>query len=437
MTTPRRLSCFPSPAPGEAFTSWVARSAEFQQLPVDQMLDVLGVPASSSHVRNGVALNPVQLNNVVIATGLEPGHVESMLLVCGDNSGERAMLSWDWRNVRKRLPWLWRPRHSAVCPECVAQPPAVWKRRWRLVTTMMCEKHNIYLHSWCPSCRGPIQIGVRPRYLNVCAGPPVSALRWRSVDGRWRSSSVATRAHRCEQRWDELPRYPVGDDRLLTWQRQLTARLAGRWAEHDAELTFGRQLHMALRLAIQIGVLDMLGPRVDPPVWLAFALFQPLRDQMAVTAGEDANFQYSSLYTNRPGPMMMAAALSIIATLDHDMIDHPVRASRQIIDYYADRVATPEFKLLERALVSNVVFARAVVDEVKQLRKLEIGPFLGWKDKLPFVADPGVRQLFGKAERLAALGEWAMAMTSQALRETPASPTGVRGEPALSTPPTN
>lgn len=126
---------------------------------------------------------------------------------------------------------------------------------------------------------------------------------------------------------------------------------------------------------------------------------------MAVIAGDDANFQYSSLYTTRPGPMMMAAALSIIATLRHDMIDHPVWASQSIIDYYADRVATPEFKLLERALVSNVVFARAVVDQVKQLRKLEIGPFLGWKDKLPFVADPGVRQLFGKAERLAALGE--------------------------------
>lgn len=84
--------------------------------------------------------------------------------------------------------------------------------------------------------------------------------------------------------------------------------------------------------------------------------------------------------------------------------------------------------------MSNVVFARAVVDEVKQLRKLEIGPFLGWKDKLPFVADSGVRQLFGKAERLAALGEWTMAMTSQALRDTPASPAGGRGEPALSIP---
>lgn len=60
MTTPRRLSCFPSPAPGEAFTSWVARSAEFHQVPVAQMLEVLRVPASSSRVRNGVALDPVQ-----------------------------------------------------------------------------------------------------------------------------------------------------------------------------------------------------------------------------------------------------------------------------------------------------------------------------------------------------------------------------------------
>lgn len=178
------------------------------------------------------------------------------------------------------------------------------------------------------------------------------------------------------KRWDQLPRYPVGDDRLLTWQRQLTARLAGWRADHEVELTFGRQLHMALRLAIQIGVLDMPGPQADPPVWLAFALFQPLRDQMAVIAGDDANFQYSSLYTTRPGPMMMAAAFSIIATLSHDVIDHPVWASQGIIDY-ADRVATPEFNLLERAPVSNVVFARTVVDQVKQLRRLEIGPFLG------------------------------------------------------------
>lgn len=418
MTAPRRLSCVPVPVPGEAFTSWVARSAEFHELTTDQMLDFLRLPFRSPLLRYGVELDPLVLMNLTRTSGLRVKQARAMFLFDGRSGRGESWLSWNWRKAGRR-PWLWRPRQSAVCPECVARQPAVWKREWRLLTVVACAEHRLYLHSWCPSCRGPVQIGARPDHLSICAGPPADFLRRRSSQGRWKASAAA---RRCGARWEELPRYPIRDDRLLDLQRVLTDRLCGPQAD-GAALTYRRDLHMALRLAIQLGALTMLDTQVDPPVWLAFSLFQPLRDQMAVTAGADAEFQYASLYNNRPGPMLMAAAISIVAALC-DSVDHPAPAAQRIIEHYTHRLAKPEFRVLERALVSNDVFGHAVVERVPDLKDLDIGPVMGWRDRLAFNTDEGVSAKFGKIEQLITLGEWAMAMTSLVMVEPLTEPPG-------------
>lgn len=123
--------------------------------------------------------------------------------------------------------------------------------------------------------------------------------------------------------------------------------------------------------------------------------------------------------------MLMAAALSIVAALGENA-DHPARAAERIVEHYTDRLAKPEFRLLQRVLVSNDVFANAVVARLKVLRDLDLGPLMGWRDRLTFDADEGVSSQFGKIEQMVALGDWSMAMTSPAMAETPVASASTR-----------
>lgn len=416
MIIPRRLSCVPVPLPGEAFTSWVARSAEFHELTTDQMLEFLRVPVGSPRLRYGVELNTLALVSLVEASGLRPRQARTMFPRDGRGWGDKLPLSWDWRKAGKRLPWLWRPRGSAVCPECVARQPAGWKLEWRLLTVVACPEHRLYLHSWCPSCRSPINISRRPDHLRVCPGPSADFLQHRAP-----SPYSLVRARRkpscCGARLEDLPRYPVQDDQLLEWQYVLTGYLTSKNVEIPAP-TYEQDLHMALRFAVQLGRPEMLGSAVDPPVWSAFSLFQRTRDQVAVTAGYDAEFQYASLYNYRPGPMLMGAAISIVTALSGNS-DDPLQGALRIVEHYTDRVSKPEFRLLERALVSNDVFGHAAVNRMKVLRDLELGPVMGWREQLPLRPDDGLLALFDELEELIALGEWAMAVTSPATAEPP------------------
>lgn len=418
MTAPRRLSSIPAPMPGEAFTSWVARSAEFHELTTNQMLEFLRVPVGSPRLRYGVELDLFALMNLVDTSGLRPVQARAMFLRGGRDRRGTSQLSWDWRKAGKRLPWLWRPRESAVCPECLAQQPAAWKLEWRLLTVVACAEHQLYLHSWCPSCRSPINISARPDHVRICSGPSAEFLLHREdAHDRWRSSRKGKRG--CGARLDELPRYPLVNDKLLGLQRLLTERVITGPGMYAISQTYERDLHMALRFAVQLGTLEMLDSKVDPPVWSAFSLFQRVRDRVARIGGYGAEFQYSSLYTFKPGPMLMAAAINIVAALSED-VDDPIQAATRIVEHYTDRVAKLEFRLLERALVGNDVFGNAAVTRIKALRDLELGPVMGWRERLPFVADDdGLVDLFGRTEELVALGEWAMAVTSPATAEQP------------------
>ncbi|MFC6088109.1 TniQ family protein [Saccharothrix lopnurensis] len=403
----------PVPHGGEAFTSWVARSADTHKITIDQMLAYLGLPFSLPVVRNGVELTAEHLESVTAATGLDEQRVRAMLLTAqGSGTGPR-LLSWNWNRSRHRTPWPLRPTGSAVCPECVAQEPTIWKRDWRFLTVVACPEHRLYLHSWCPACRAPIQIGGQSRYLSTCGGPSAEFMRRRSPDGRWHRPNSRPRGRRasgCGAQWAELPRYPVTSDRVLALQEVLTGRLGAA----DLSPGYGHDLHMALRLAVQLGVVDMLGPDVDPPVWLAYSLFQPVRDQVARMAGVEAEFQYSSMYRLQPGPMLMAAAMSILDALWDDD-SQPIQAAHYIVEYYTNRLATPAFRLLERALVENYVFGRAAVQAIPGLRVLDMEPQVGWRDELLFDEDEGVARQFADIELLVALGEWAIAVTSPAI----------------------
>ena len=93
-------------------------------------------------------------------------------------------------------------------------------------------------------------------------------------------------------------------------------------------------------------------------------------------AGEDAEFQYGSLCSYRPGPILMAAAISIVAALAEN-VHEPIRAAAGIAEHYTDRVSGPEFRLLERALAGNDVFGAAAVDRIAVLDDLELGPLMG------------------------------------------------------------
>lgn len=410
---PRRLSCVPFPASGEAFTSWLARTAEFHGLATNQMLELLGMPVGSPRLRYGVELKVPALVGLVTASGLRPRQARAMFPRQGRDWRGEPPLSWDWRGVGNRLPWMWRPRGSAVCPECLTRRPAAWKLQWRLLTVVACPEHRVYLHSWCPSCRSPIHIGTRPDHLRICPGPSADFLLSRSQD---RARFAAKRA--CGALLEELPRNLVGDDRLLLWQHQLTERLVGTDAADADRVSpaYGRDLHMALRFAVQLGALEMLDKVVDPSVRQAFSLFQPVRDRVARTAGDGAEFQYGSLYSSRPGPMLMAAAISMVAALAED-VDKPIRAAEGIAEYCTDQVSGPEFRLLERALVGNDVFGAAAVDRIAALGGVGLGPHMGWRERLPLVADEGLMPRFGQMEVLVALGEWAMSTTSPAVAE--------------------
>lgn len=170
---------------------------------------------------------------------------------------------------------------------------------------------------------------------------------------------------------------------------------------------------MALRFAIQLGTLEMLGSQVDPTVRRAFSLFQPVRDRIAVTGGHGAERQYASLYHAKPGPMLMAAAISMVAALSDDP-ECPIQAAKSIAEHYTAKAAEPAFRLLQRALVSNDVFGEAAVARIKLLQGRALGPTMSWRNRLRLDPDDGLSAEFGEFEQLVGLGEWALARTSPA-----------------------
>ncbi|MFC6088105.1 hypothetical protein [Saccharothrix lopnurensis] len=72
----RRLACVPTPQCGEAFASWVARSADTPKVTIDQMLGYLELSTNVSVVRNGVELTAERLESVTAASGLAEGQAD-------------------------------------------------------------------------------------------------------------------------------------------------------------------------------------------------------------------------------------------------------------------------------------------------------------------------------------------------------------------------
>jgi hypothetical protein len=215
-TLPLRLA----PIEGESLPGYVARYSHTFQFPPGDVLRALGLDGGSgtAHAagRYGAWLPPRQVEQVAIATGIDPTTIERMLL---SRYFDRAF----WQPTRAldpaRATTAQRPevlnRCSRFCPHCLHQHGA-WLVSWQLRWSFACVAHRVLLLRRCPSC----------------AALPVAALRESWPTDHTGALSDPTRcAHRssgvlCRGRLARTDTPPV-IDAMLAAQHRINALLDG------------------------------------------------------------------------------------------------------------------------------------------------------------------------------------------------------------------
>lgn len=390
----------PRPGHEETFSSWLARtSEEYGNIGTSALLTLLRLP-NRPGVLFGWRLEDELLMMLQRATGLRVDELRTMLLTqFGDGLCDYA---W-WWDRQAHKPWWWRLTSSTVCPLCV-QSGGGWKLSWRLLPTVVCVKHEVYLHGRCPSCRSPFQVDWRGKHLRVCAGPPLDLRR--VARPSWTDGTPGrVRPAGCGLRLNTLPVYPVRDSRVVERQETLLSLVTGAVSAPYTPIEgYFTDLLVALRLAVQLGRADMLAAQADLPLWSAFSLFERTRDRIAQVFNDLA---YCDLASKQPGPMLMAAAMIVLSELREDWVSDPLRAVRRLYD---DRLSEPDDRMLwDRALMCTRGFCEGV-SECLNLRFPEDAR-LRWLISDGFFSSEIVSPVIPPEEHLSGLGEWALALT--------------------------
>jgi hypothetical protein len=158
-TLPLRLS----PVDWESLPGYVARYSHTFQFPPGDVIRALGLDRGSGTVlsagRYGAWLAPDQLERVALATGIDPGIVERMLLsrfagfafLQPAGSLELALAAAaEGHEVLIRC--------SPFCPDCLRANGA-WLLGWQLGWSFACASHRVLLVRRCPRC-GMVPKGV-------------------------------------------------------------------------------------------------------------------------------------------------------------------------------------------------------------------------------------------------------------------------------------
>jgi hypothetical protein len=215
-TLPLRLA----PIEGESLPGYVARYSHTYQFGPGDVLRALGLDSGTGTVRAagryGAWLSGRQIEQVAIATGIDPATIERMLLsryaghAFGQPTGPMDTALAAAAPASEIL-----IRCSRFCPHCLHERGA-WLLGWQLRWSFACDAHRVLLLRRCPAC----------------AAVPVTALRERWPRDHGGSLSDPTRcAHRSSRGlcrgWLEYAATSTVSDLTLAAQHRINLLLDG------------------------------------------------------------------------------------------------------------------------------------------------------------------------------------------------------------------
>ncbi|MER8186974.1 TniQ family protein [Kitasatospora sp. NPDC094015] len=167
----RRLPAVPVPVEGEAFASWIDRTAFELGVGPGLLAQRLGLECRPSSATTrpllfGIMLTAESLRGVQEATGLAADRLRAMHLehYAGGALDFTGLYAPSESSVRSWAIREWAQVHSSrACARCLAEG-TVWPLWWRLQTAAVCPRHSCLLVDSCPAC------GIRLRRGN--AGHP-------------------------------------------------------------------------------------------------------------------------------------------------------------------------------------------------------------------------------------------------------------------------
>lgn len=222
----RRLPVVPTPVAGEAFASWVDRTAIKLNLPPGIAARALGLEFNAAGTRPrlfGIVLTPASLSGLQTTTGLPTHLLEGMQLA--RYQGTALDLSrldlFNPKLAYRQLRHAWLAAYgSRACPHCLSRSPA-WPLWWRLGIAAVCPIHRCLLIDTCPTCGTTLRRGGRERKANALLIRPHTEFEPEECGSR---SSIASESKHfvCRQRLPDIPTREV-PDRLVRLQERALA----------------------------------------------------------------------------------------------------------------------------------------------------------------------------------------------------------------------
>lgn len=148
----RTLPLRVDPIAGEALDSWLEALCNRMQVPWNDLLHHVGLPAEPHRTYASgwlVRLRPEQTASLKAATGVEEATLKAMSL---DAIGEVFYRNSPIHAASiSTMLWL-RARRSRFCPHCLADTGGRWLSWWRCRWAFACTKHGCLLVDLCPAC---------------------------------------------------------------------------------------------------------------------------------------------------------------------------------------------------------------------------------------------------------------------------------------------
>ena len=217
-TLPLRLA----PIEGESLPGYVARYSHTYQFPPGDVLRALGLDGGRGTAlaagRYGAWLSARQIEQVAIATGIEPAAIERMLLA------RYVGRAFEFRPPTRALDASLAAavhageiliRRSRFCPHCLHERGA-WLLRWQLRWSFACAAHRVLLLRRCPTCAKVLVSALRENWPSDHNGPLSDPTR------------CAHRSRRglCRGRLEHAPTATASDPTLAA-QRRINLLLDG------------------------------------------------------------------------------------------------------------------------------------------------------------------------------------------------------------------
>lgn len=322
----RRLPVLPVPAEGEAFSSWVDRTAITLDLPPGLAARALGLEYRTNDrmpVFFGILLTPASLNGLSKTTGLTADALEKMHLSRYDGT----LLSFEKLDIAEEKTvdyalgkqWLLLSG-SRACPQCLSQSDA-WPLWWRLGIAAVCPVHRCLLIDTCPACGIPLRRGSKivPRTL---LRRTHAALDLQECGNRQPHPGKPRNPDVCRQRIADIPTQHV-PDALVAIQQRALAIVDGGAAQLAGKPTTGAEWFAAVRFTAAVARLVV---HDDELAGLPDAVAEALAKVRDARHERRAKFARGGVPDPGAGPATAAEAAAVLA-LAAPVVDAPDRVS--------------------------------------------------------------------------------------------------------------